>query len=107
MDWSSSVTADGLRSRLAKFAGKTVSDDWRAAVLVPFVREAEGWHLLFIKRAERVDDAHSGQVAFPGGMVESGDMSPVDCALRETEEEIGLGADRVSVVGPLPSQRAL
>jgi len=107
MKWSNSLTESGLRSQLEKITDRTVTDHWGAAVLVPFVRESDGWHLLFIRRAEHQDDAHSGQVAFPGGMVEGCDFSPADCALREAGEEIGLAAGRVSVVGPLPSQRAL
>ena len=33
---------------------------------------------------------HPGQIAFPGGMIEPGDLSPLDAALREAREEIGL-----------------
>lgn len=77
---------------------------WRAAVLVPFIREADDWHLLFIRRAERAGDEHSGQVAFPGGRAEPCDSGALACALRETHEEIGLPASRVEVLGSLPLQ---
>jgi 8-oxo-dGTP pyrophosphatase MutT (NUDIX family) len=86
-----------LRTRLADAA--TATAPWRAAVLVPLVRESDGWHLLFIRRAERADDAHSGQVAFPGGRMDPADDGPVACALRETHEEIGVAAERVEVLG--------
>jgi 8-oxo-dGTP pyrophosphatase MutT (NUDIX family) len=45
---------------------------------------------------------HAGQVAFPGGMVEASDATAATAALREAHEEIGLGPDRVEVLGELP-----
>lgn len=44
---------------------------------------------------------HRGEVAFPGGAVESDDAFPVGTALREASEEVGLRPERVSVVGAL------
>ena len=74
----------------------------RAAVLAPLQRRGEQWHLLLIKRAERHGDRHSGQVAFPGGGVEPQDPSVTAAALREAEEEIGLTATHVDIIGQLP-----
>jgi 8-oxo-dGTP pyrophosphatase MutT (NUDIX family) len=91
-----------LRARLVPPAVAAAS--WRAAVLVPLVRETDGWHLLFIRRAERAGDEHSGQVAFPGGRVAPGDADAVACALRETHEEIGLASQQVEVLGTVPLQ---
>ena len=76
-----------------------------AAILVPFVAEADGWHLLFIRRAEHAGDPHSGQVAFPGGRFEPGDRDAAACALRETAEEIGLAPQDITVLGGLELQR--
>lgn len=69
-----------------------------AAVLVPLVREHGAWHVLFIRRAHREGDRHSGQVAFPGGMREANDRDLEHTALRETEEELGLDAAHVNVI---------
>lgn len=72
----------------------------RAGVLVTiFEREGEP-HFLLTKRTEDVEH-HKGQISFPGGAVDSGDRDIVATALRETEEEIGLTADRIEVVGML------
>jgi len=71
-----------------------------AAVLVPLVTHEAELAVLLTQRTSNLQ-AHAGQVAFPGGRIETSDRNPVDAALRETEEEIGLSADHVSVIGRL------
>ena len=101
------LSIDEIRIRLHK-QGKTtydvppelLSDDAReAAVLVPFLRIDETWHLLYIRRASYDGDRHSGQVAFAGGKRDEGDNSLLDTALREAEEEVGIVATDVDVLG--------
>lgn len=72
-----------------------------AAVLMPIVMREEGAMLLFTRRTANLRE-HAGQISFPGGCVEPGDMSPIDTALRETEEEIGLARSHVEIIGSLP-----
>jgi 8-oxo-dGTP pyrophosphatase MutT (NUDIX family) len=71
-----------------------------AAVLIPFLRVAEAWYILFTRRTETVAD-HKGQVSFPGGSADPGDPSPEFTALREAEEEIGLKSTDVRILGRL------
>ena len=73
----------------------------QAAVLVPFVKVDDEWHLLFIQRSEHEKDRHSGQVAFPGGKHEESDKDIIDTALRETHEEVGISPEDVTVLGQL------
>ncbi len=68
-----------------------------AAVLVPIIEHEAGPTVLLTRRADHLN-SHSGQVAFPGGKVEPGE-TPVDGALREAEEEVGLHRSFVDVVG--------
>jgi 8-oxo-dGTP pyrophosphatase MutT (NUDIX family) len=72
----------------------------RAAVLVPIVDRPEGLSVLLTQRASHLKH-HPGQISFPGGRMEAIDASPWDTALRETEEEIGLARDHVSLAGYL------
>ncbi|WP_343562061.1 NUDIX hydrolase [Kiloniella sp. b19] len=67
-----------------------------AAVLVPIVLRPGGATVLLTQRTAHLHD-HPGQVAFPGGRMDPGDRSPVDTALRETLEEIGLSANKIEL----------
>jgi 8-oxo-dGTP pyrophosphatase MutT (NUDIX family) len=71
-----------------------------AAVLVPIVECKEGLRVLFTQRTEHLAQ-HAGQISFPGGGVESGDSDVVAAALRETQEEIGIGRALVHPFGYL------
>ncbi len=74
-----------------------------AAVLIPiFTREGEDY-IVFTKRTETVD-AHKGQISFPGGRQEPGE-EPVDTALREAHEEIGLDPAVVEILGELDQEK--
>jgi 8-oxo-dGTP pyrophosphatase MutT (NUDIX family) len=113
---SERLTGAWLRARLANQPPWTVEDDderhWRqiaqpvrpAAVLIAIVLREDGPTLLFTQRNADLTD-HPGQISFPGGRVEQSDASPVETALRETEEEIGLARQHVEIIGQLPEYR--
>jgi 8-oxo-dGTP pyrophosphatase MutT (NUDIX family) len=70
-----------------------------AAVLIPVVDHPQPTVLLTQRSAHLAD--HAGQIAFPGGKIEATDASPLDTALREAEEEIGLDRGFVDPIGYL------
>jgi 8-oxo-dGTP pyrophosphatase MutT (NUDIX family) len=70
-----------------------------AAVLVPVVERPQPSVLLTLRTAHL--PSHAGQVAFPGGKIDAHDASPLAAALREAEEEIGLGRAVVEPLGYL------
>lgn len=74
-----------------------------AAVLLPVIMRPEP-SILFTQRTAHLA-RHSGQVSFPGGRVDAGDLSPLQTALRETMEETGIAPAFVSVAGYLPRYR--
>ena len=68
-----------------------------AAVLVAVVDRPDPTVILTL-RPETMRK-HGGQVSFPGGRIDPGDAGPVEAALREAQEEIGLPPDRIEIVG--------
>jgi 8-oxo-dGTP pyrophosphatase MutT (NUDIX family) len=84
--------------------GALVANLTPAAVLFPIVRRSGGDTVLLTRRTAHLRD-HAGQVSFPGGRVEAEDTSPLETALRETEEEIGLHRRHIQVLGYLPEYR--
>lgn len=70
-----------------------------AAVLIPVVDHPEPTVLL-TQRTEHLS-SHAGQIAFPGGKIDASDASPMDAALREADEEVGLKRDFIEPIGYL------
>jgi 8-oxo-dGTP pyrophosphatase MutT (NUDIX family) len=70
-----------------------------AAVLIPVVEHAQPTVLL-TQRAAHLND-HAGQISFPGGKIDATDAAPLDAALREAWEEIGLGREFIDPIGYL------
>jgi 8-oxo-dGTP pyrophosphatase MutT (NUDIX family) len=106
------LTAAWLRQRFSEPAQWQPErpDEWRrilppvlknASVLIPVVQRPAGLTMLLTQRTDHLSD-HAGQVSFPGGRAEEHDSSPIETALRETEEEIGLHRRHVEIVGVLP-----
>jgi len=73
----------------------------QAAVLIPLMLQPTGLSILFTQRTDHLHD-HAGQISFPGGRMDAGDDTPNHAALRESEEEIGLQAQNVEIIGHLP-----
>lgn len=89
--------SDATARELRQYLPKTWA---RAAVLVPLVERPEGFTVLFTQRSAQLTN-HPGQISFPGGRIETIDSGAWEAALRETQEEIGLPAERVRLAGYL------
>jgi 8-oxo-dGTP pyrophosphatase MutT (NUDIX family) len=81
-----------------------VPEDARKAgvMLLLYPDTAQQMHIVFMVRTSKnPNDPHSGQVSFPGGKLEETDDSMLACALRETEEEVGIPSSDIRVLGKL------
>ena len=68
----------------------------RFAAVSIVISERESPKVLLIRRAERLGDPWSGQIAFPGGKMQQGDRTARDTAVRETLEEVGFDLTEMS-----------
>ena len=99
----SSLTLDDFLSRfqlLRPQVNHAALNQRQAAVLIPVVRRPQPG-LLLTQRSVHLRK-HAGQVAFPGGAVDSSDASLIAAALREAQEEVAIPPSCVEVIGVLP-----
>ncbi|KAM3957940.1 mitochondrial coenzyme A diphosphatase NUDT8 [Aphomia sociella] len=87
--------------RVPKFGKREKTADATAAVLVPLCRCDDVPSLLYTLRSSNLN-SHSGQISFPGGKTDL-DETPVQTALRETKEEIGLQPEKIDIWGNGPA----
>lgn len=73
----------------------------KASVLVGFVERTNGLNVVLTKRAAHLKH-HPGQISFPGGKYEESDGSLYQTAKREAQEEIGVEAKEIEILGQLP-----
>jgi 8-oxo-dGTP pyrophosphatase MutT (NUDIX family) len=93
-----------LKERLESSPGRLLhlpgAELRESAVVAPlFVRAGEP-HVLLTKRPATLR-RHAGQISFPGGARDASDPTPLHAALRELEEELGISAPSVQVLGML------
>ena len=72
----------------------------QAAVLLLLWPQAAGLHFVLTRRAQDLR-GHSGQISLPGGRCDPTDADPAATALRETQEELGISASAVQLLGKL------
>ncbi len=96
------ITPEVLREALtlpAPFPPPSTDAVAPAAVLVP-VRCGDVARVIVVARSEHLAE-HAGEIGFPGGKPEPGDASLEAAALREAEEEVGIRAEQLELLGPL------
>lgn len=87
-----------LKGRKPRILGE--EDFFRVSVLLPLVEKEGEVHVLFEVRASHMR-RQPNEVCFPGGKMDKNDRSEMDCAIRETTEELGIQASDISNVIPL------
>ena len=105
------LAPDALDQAVVPIDGDHTLNDWEisadflatariAAIMIGLVERDGALHVVLTQRGSALR-VHSGQIAFPGGKMDPGDVSPAATMLREVEEEIGIPGDRIEVLGYL------
>jgi len=91
-----------LKRALAKRVVERVegADLMPSAVMVLLYPKNGEYCILLNKRSEQVEH-HKGEISFPGGAKDPEDRDPLETALRETEEEMGIKRGDVTVLGEM------
>jgi 8-oxo-dGTP pyrophosphatase MutT (NUDIX family) len=76
--------------------------DHLAAVLAPLYEDGEGEVRVVLTKRPDTMPTHAGHISFPGGRAHPGDSGPIETALREAHEEVGIEPDSVEILGYLP-----
>ena len=89
------------RALVNRPTGRVAGDDLTpAAVMVLLYPKDGNFCVLLNKRSQDVEH-HKGEISFPGGATDPEDRNPLDTALRETEEEMGIRRDDITVLGEM------
>lgn len=89
-----------IKQKLSTNVGINGEDEYfRSAVLLLLIPIEDEWHIIFQKRA--IGIRQGGEISFPGGQTDASDKSSKDTAIRETEEELGIPADKIQLLGQL------
>lgn len=88
-----------IRDRLNSRKGQALEITHHYAVLLPLIEVNGEWHILYEVRSSALE-TQPGEVSFPGGRVEDGE-SPLQAALRETCEELGIAPEQIEYAGEL------
>lgn len=90
-------TIRDIQNKLSGRTPETIGKHRFFSVTIPLVETQEGLSLLFEVRASKLN-TQPGDICFPGGNMEAGETA-LECALRETEEEIGISAADMEALG--------
>ncbi len=94
------MNVNSIKEKLADRKPGIIGDKTEFAVLIPLVEKDGILNFVFEKRASGI--RQPGDICFPGGKIEPGETI-IECALRETNEEIGIDINSIQVLGRFDS----
>ena len=80
-----------------------LSDQYKLAAVIVLIYSNNGQSKLLLTKRSNNLDLHPGEISFPGGRQDGGDLDLKDTALRECEEEVGVNRNQVNIIGELGS----
>ena len=97
------IDIEDLRDIIRNHPSPEPPDDptFKPACVFLLVFDLEEPHILAIQKADSEGYPWRNQVALPGGHLDAEDVTPLDGAFRELEEEMGISRDQVEFIGPL------
>ena len=81
--------------------GRVAGDDLTPAAVMVLLYPKDGEYCVLLNKRSQEVEHHKGEISFPGGATDPEDRDPLDTALRETEEEMGIRRDDITVLGEL------
>ena len=93
------ITISFLTKALEDLDPKPIGQYNYSSVLIPLIEKDGELHILYEVRAETLR-SQPGEISFPGGKMEEGEI-PLECAIRETSEEIGVPMDAINIISEL------
>ncbi|MGD8446481.1 MAG: CoA pyrophosphatase [Desulfobacterales bacterium] len=97
------IDIEGLRDIICNHSSPEPPDNrtFKPACVFLLIFDLEEPHILAIQKADSEGYPWRNQVALPGGHLDAEDISPLDGAFRELEEEMGIRRDQVEFIGSL------
>ncbi len=89
------------RALSSRGPAKTVDDALTPAAVLVLLYPKNGDYCVLLNKRSQAVEHHKGEISFPGGAQETQDADPLQTALRETEEEMGISPADVTVLGEL------
>jgi len=87
-----------IRNKIKNIEPKPIDEDFRFSVLVPMIEINGQLNLIYEVRSKTI--RQPGEISFPGGKIEEYE-SPVDAAMRETWEELGIQKENIEILAEL------
>ena len=91
--------APSYRPRLSYNEIQLLHPKLSGVMLLLYEKDGE-LNIVFTQR-KLYEGVHSGQMSFPGGKKDETDVDLTQTALRETKEEIGMGEEKIEIIGKL------
>lgn len=93
------MNLEQIENMLRGTKAKPIVDGINFSVLVPLIEINNELNLIFEVRSMSIK-RQPGEISFPGGRIEDGE-SPLDAAVRETFEEIGIDREHIEIITEL------